>query len=63
MSEAAALKLSPPRCRVAHVWLTEEEFGLLSREAEHRRQHVDALAAELVVTGVLACAMERGEVA
>lgn len=54
-------QLSAPRCRVLHVWLSEEEFAVISKEADRRRQHVDAFAAELLLTGVVALCQARSE--
>lgn len=41
-------QLSPPRCRVAHAWLTAETYDFLQRAADRRRIHVDQLTAAIV---------------
>lgn len=43
-----AKQLSPPRCRVAHAWMTAERYAQLEHEAHRRGTSPDAFAAELV---------------
>lgn len=38
---------TPPRCRVAHAWLTAELYALLEREAHRRGTSPDVMCAQL----------------
>lgn len=40
-------QLSPPICRVAHAWMTEDAYAKLERAAEKRRMHPDALLGKI----------------
>lgn len=43
-------QLSPPRCRVAHAWISDAVYEQLERAGQRDRKHPDQLVAELVTT-------------
>lgn len=43
-----APKITPPRCRVAHAWLADDEYALLEQHAKRHRTHADVVAGKLL---------------
>lgn len=39
--------LTPRRCHVGHVWMSDAVYLALEAEAQRRRKHPDALLAEI----------------
>lgn len=48
-ADDAGKDLSPPRCCVAHAWLSKDVYVLLQRAADLRRIHVDELVRLIVM--------------
>jgi hypothetical protein len=50
---------TPSRCRVVHIWMTDDEYAMLDRAAAATQKHPDRLAKDLL-SHVLTTAEQRG---